>query len=266
MSTVRAACPVCDRGPRDKAMTVTTDERGTVSYCHRCGYSSAQNQERVPRIETAPVRSDKPLDWSDRAEAIWQRTQPLRSTVGQTYLEHRGCALPPKDSHLRFLAASDRFPPSLCAAVSDARTGKLISLHFTRLAADGRGKAGTEQDKLLLGGHRKKGGVIRLWPDISVTYGLAIAEGIETALAAARIYTPVWATVDAGNMAALPVLPGIEGLAIYADHDEAGISAAQACGRRWEAASRAVCIYRSRIPGEDMADMWARIDRRKDVA
>ncbi|HEV2269014.1 MAG TPA: toprim domain-containing protein [Steroidobacteraceae bacterium] len=246
-------------------MTVTTDERGTVSFCHRCGYTTVQNQER-PRIEPARVSSDKSVDWSDRAESIWRRTQPLRGTVGQTYLEHRGCMLPPEDSHLRFLPASGSYAPSLCAAVTDARTGKRITLHFTRLAPDGRGKAGTERDKLLLAGHRKKGGVIRLWPDDSVTYALAIAEGIETALAAARIYSPVWATVDAGNMSTFPVLPGISGLAIYADHDDAGISAAQTCGRRWEAAHREVCIYRPRVPGEDIADVLARVDRRRDVA
>lgn len=251
-------------------MTVTTDERGTVSFCHRCGYSSAENHER-PRIERAPKafhveQHSTQQDWSERAVSIWRRTQPLRGTIGQTYLEHRGCVLPPRDSHLRFLPASEKYPPSLCAAVTDARTAKPISLHFTRLAADGHGKAGTDQDKLLLAGHRKKGGCIRLWPDEAVTYGLAIAEGIETALAAARIYSPMWAAVDASNLAAFPVLPGIDGLAIYADHDNAGISAAQECGQRWEAAGREVCIYRSRTPGEDIADMLARVARRKDAA
>jgi hypothetical protein len=156
------------------------------------------------------------------------------------------------------LAPTDKYAPSLCAAVSDARTGKPISLHFTRLAADGHGKAGSEQDKLLLAGHRKKGGVIRLWPDEAITCGLAIAEGIESALAAAHIYTPVWAAIDASNMAAFPVLNGIDCLAIYADHDDAGIAAARECGRRWMAAEREVCVYRSRTAGEDMADVMRR--------
>ena len=33
---------------------------------------------------------------------------------------------------------------------------------------------------MLCKGHRKAGGVIRLWPDDEVTDGLAVAEGIET--------------------------------------------------------------------------------------
>jgi putative DNA primase/helicase len=254
MSAVRKPCPACGRGERDKTLKVTTDELGTVAYCYRCLYTTCQNHER-PHLEPVRTTSDKPLDWSEKAESIWRRTQPLRGTIGQTYLEHRGCVLPPADSHLRFLAGGGKYPSSLCAAVTDARSGKPISMHFTRLAADGKGKAGSEQDKLLLAGHRKKGGVIRLWPDEAVTYGLAIAEGIESALAAAHLHTPVWAAIDASNLAAFPVLNGIESLAIYADHDDVGLGAARVCARRWREASREVRIRRPRTPGWDPADV-----------
>ncbi len=145
----------------------------------------------------------------------------------------------------------------MCAAVSDVRTGKPISLHFTRLAADGRGKAGTDRDKLLLAGHRKRGGCIRLWPDESVTRGLALAEGIETALAAAHVFTPIWATVDAGNMATFHVLPGIESMTIFADNDAAGLKAARDCGLRWRDAGREVRVRVPRKAGSDVADIAA---------
>ena len=259
-TTKRAPCPVCDRGPRDTALSITVDERGTVEYCHRCGFASAENHER-PRLERIPItrpntsKSAEPLEWSDRAASIWRRTLPLRGTVGQSYLEHRGCVLPPKDSHLRFLPASDKYPPSLCAAVTDARTGKPISLHFTRLAADGNGKAGTEQDKLLLAHHRKKGGVVRLWPDEAVTSGLAIAEGIESALAAAHLFHPVWSCVDAGNLSQFPLLEGIEALTIYADHDDAGLKAARVCSRRWADVGHEVNLTIPTQAGADVADM-----------
>ena len=255
--TTRGPCPQCDRGPRDKALATTTDERGTVSYCHRCQYTEVHNTER-PRIEpvrSAPVTSEQPAEWSDRAEAIWRRTLPLRGTFGQTYLEHRGCVLPPADSDLRYLEPTDRHPPSICARVSDAVTNKPLTLHFTRLAADGRGKAGGDSDKLLLSGHRKKGGVVRLWPNEAVTCGLAVAEGIESALAAALLFTPIWSTVDAGNMAALPVLAGIESLTIYADNDAAGLKGARECARRWADAGREVRIRAPRAEGKDAADV-----------
>ena len=255
--TTRGPCPQCNKGPKDRALSTTTDERGTVSYCHRCQYTEVHNTER-PRIEpvrSAPAKSEQPAEWSATAEGIWRRTLPLRGTLGEVYLLYRGCVMPPADSDLRFLPASAKFPPTLCAKITDAVTNAPLSLHFTRLASDGRGKAGGEQDKLLLAGHRKKGGVIRLWPDDCVTYGLGVAEGIESALAAAHLFTPIWSTVDAGNLAALPVLNGIEALTIYADNDEAGLKAARECARRWADAGREARIRAPRAPGADAADV-----------
>lgn len=252
--TRRAPCPQCDRGPSDRALAITTDELGTVSYCHRCGYVEA---EHVSRPGHVPPKAESRQADPARLEAIWRRTLPLPGTIGEAYLLHRRCALPPRDSHVRFLPSSDRYPPSLCSLVTNPVTAAPMTLHFTRLRPDGLGKAGTDRDKLLLKGFPKAGGVIRLWPDEAVTRGLAIAEGIETALCAAHAYTPIWATVDADNMARLPVLTGIDCLAIYADHDAAGMRAARECGRRWLAADRYVAVYRARTPGHDIADEMA---------
>ena len=193
-------------------------------------------------------------EWSSRSESIWRRTLPLVESLGAIYLRKRGCMLPPKDSDLRFLAASGEYPPSLCARITDVMTGKALSLHFTRLAANGCSKAGTERDKILMKGHRKAGGCIRLWPAEVVTQGLAIAEGIESALAAAHVFTPVWAAIDAGNLSTFAVLPGVGALTIFADHDAAGIGAAQKCAARWRSAGREARIFASRTPGHDAAD------------
>jgi len=101
--------------------------------------------------------------------------------------------------------------------------------------------------------------VIRLWPDESVTRGLAISEGIETALAAAHGSSPVWAAIDAGNLGAFPLLDGIESLTIIADHDDAGLSAANNCARRWANAGREVRVATPRIAGMDAADLVAEV-------
>jgi putative DNA primase/helicase len=98
----------------------------------------------------------------------------------------------------------------MLARVTDAFTAEPMSLHFTRLNPDST--KSVDVPKRLLAGHRKAGGVIRLWPDECVTRGLGIGEGIETCLAAAHGFTPIWCTVDAGNMAAFPVLAGIDAL------------------------------------------------------
>ncbi len=100
---------------------------------------------------------------------------------------------------------------------------------------------------------------MRLVPDDEITVGLAIAEGIETALAFARVFPTVWACIDAGNLASFPVLDGIESLTICADHDEAGLRAAEVCAPRWYEAHREVRIHVPRDPGRDFADVTAEI-------
>jgi hypothetical protein len=131
-----------------------------------------------------------------------------------------------------------------------------MSLHRTWLAPDGSGKAPVEKPRLLLKGHDKAGGVVRLFPDDEVTSGLAIAEGIETALTAAHGFTPVWATIDAGNLAAFPVLDGIESLTVAIDHDKAGLDAFNGVAARWLAAGREVRQWLPPDYGADIND-WA---------
>lgn len=263
MSSHRAPCPVCDRGPRDTALSVTTDERGTVSHCHRCGYTCFEPPEHRPAApvrpgaggqrppQSGPAERCRPQDWSLTAERIWQSTLPLSGSLAAVYLEHRHCVLPPADADVRFLPADAKYPPTMVARITDARTAAPISLHFTTLAADGRSRG----DRRLLAGHRKQHGVIRLWPDETVARGLAIAEGIESALCAARLFRPMWACVDAGNLEAFTVLAGIEALTIFADHDDAGLGAARECARRWRAAGREVRIRTPRTAGHDAADL-----------
>jgi putative DNA primase/helicase len=93
-----------------------------------------------------------------------------------------------------------------------------------------------------------------LWPDEEVTYGLTVAEGIETALSAAHAYKPVWSCLDAGNLAVLPPLEGVDALTIIADHDEAGLRAADECARRWTADGCGVTVWRSPVEGQDFND------------
>ena len=252
----RLPCHVCDRGAKDTALSVKVDERGATYICHRCGLTGAKNFERIsasrPSVPSAPKAS--PLEWSDTAARIWRQTQPLRGSLGEIYLRARRCALPPADSDLQFLPATDRYPPSLCARISDAKSNAPLSLHFTRLKADGTGKAGTDCDKLLLKGHRKAGGCIRLWRDECVTYGLAISEGVETGLAAAHAFQPVWAAIDAGNMASFPVLAGIDVITLIVDHDPAGLKAAAEVAGRWRAARREVRMLMAADRGADIAD------------
>ncbi len=252
----RTACPQCQRTKRDTALSVTVEHDGGVFHCFRCGWAGSWRDEQTSttRLHRAPVAKPAAARWSDRAERIWQQTVPLRGTIGEVYLRTRHCVLPPDDSDLRFLPARDNFAPCLVGRISDFVTNEPMSLHFTRLKDDGNGKAGTDRDRLMLGGHAKKGGVIRLWPDEAVTLSVAIGEGIETCLTAARFHTPVWCAIDAGNLGGLPVVAGIESLLVVADHDPAGEQAAREIRARWRRAGRvAVGIYPVAL-GADLND------------
>lgn len=253
----RTACPECNRSKRDTALSVTVEPDGGVFHCFRCGWAGAWKREGLTenrRPKAPPPKSDTPLRWSERAEAIWKRTTPLRGTIGEVYLRTRHCILPPADSDLRFMPGSDAFPPSLVGRITDFVTGEPLSLHFTRLKADGSGKAGTDRDRLMLAGHAKKGGVIRLWPDEAVTLSVAIGEGIETCLAAARFHTPVWCAIDAGNLGGLPVVSGIESLVVFADRDPAGVQAATELCLRWRLAGRVAMAMAPVEAGHDIND------------
>ena len=198
---------------------------------------------------SAPVRRREPeheirATLDPRWARYWHALGPMRD-AGRAYLEARQCALPPTDGDLRFDPAA-RHPgghagPCLVALVTDVEGGAPISLHRTWINSDGT-KADVDPPRMLLGGHRKAGGVIRLWPDEALTQGLAIAEGIETALSLARVFQPAWALIDAGNLAKLPVLSGVDALTVAVDDDAAGVHAAHACAERWAAADRDVTL------------------------
>lgn len=197
-----------------------------------------------------PTRATAPTEHrtlSEYGRELWCESQSLAGAA-RAYLEARACVIPPADGDLRWHPKLRHAPtgyegPALVALVTDATTCEPLSLHRTWVRADGTKAA--DPARLLLKGHRKAGGVIRLWPDDAVTHGLAIAEGIETALSVAHAFKPTWAAIDAGNLGELPVLAGIEALTIVADADPAGTKAAERCAERW---ASAMCKVRIAIP------------------
>lgn len=262
----RLQCPDCSRGPRDRTFGVTVDYGGAaVGHCFRCQYVETYRPDRPPSYRpgkaiSRPVAPLKRETLNQYGMELFDACTGLRGTIGEQYLQARGCVLPPTDGDLRFHPAlphpSGYVGPALVALVTHAQTRVPMTLHQTWVQADGT-KAECEPARMLLGGHRKAGGAIRLWPDEAVTMGLAVAEGIETALSLAHAYTPAWACIDAGNLAALPVLAGIESLVIAADHDAAGIAAAKACADRWGAAGAEVAVVMSATPKADINDLRA---------
>lgn len=255
----RLSCPQCGRGPRDKVLGVTVEAGAGVAHCFRCGYVENWQDERATKRPgktlALPVATHKHTSLSDYGRELWRACTGLPGTAGEAYLAARCCALPPADGDLRFHPAlkhpSGYVGPALVALVTHAATREPLTLHRTWIKPDGT-KADADPPRLLLGGHQKQGGVVRLWPDEAVSYGLGIAEGIETALSLATALRPVWSLIDAGNLAAFQVLAGIEALTIAADHDPAGMAAAEACATRWTDTG---CDVRLVIPPRASSDL-----------
>jgi putative DNA primase/helicase len=246
----------CKLNSTRKPLNVTVTREGFVWYCHRCQEGGSQQGESTVRQPIATSVTCTTL--SEYGRELWHTCRELGG-YGVSYLRARRCVIPPGDSHLRWHPKlrhpSGYVGPALVGLITHAVTAEPLSLHRTWIQQSGK-KAPVDPPRLLLKGHRKSGGVIRLWPDESVTSSLSIAEGIETALCAAHGATPIWSCIDAGNMARLPVLAGIYSLIIFADYDEAGLRAANACASRW-AAGAEVTLVQPATPGTDMADVVA---------
>jgi putative DNA primase/helicase len=251
----RITCPACGRGPRDRTCGVTIKPNGDgVAHCHRCELVETYHPEQGARVANPAQpriqgrqQAAKHETLSDYGRVLWAASKPLKGTMAADYLNARRCVIPPADGHLRFHPAlkhpdplAKYIGPALVALVTDALNGTPLSLHRTWITPTG--KADVDPPRALLGGHRKQGGVVRLWPDEAVTDALAVAEGIETALSLAWMHSPAWSLIDAGNLAAFPVLPGVETLTIAADNDKAGRAAAAWCGNRWVDADRTVRV------------------------
>lgn len=226
----------------------------------------AKPLENAVRISGAVVKTER-LTSTDEGvfptlsqfgRQLWDACDKLQG-VALAYLEARNCVVPPVDGDLRFHPAlrhpiSDYEGPALVGLITDFVTGEPLSLHKTWIQASGK-KAEVAKPRMYLGRHRKRGGVIKLWPDDALTQGLALAEGIETALSLAHGFTPVWAAIDAGNLAALPPLPGVTALTIAVDRDVAGERAAAACAALWHAQGCEVRLVEAGEAGLDLNDL-----------
>jgi hypothetical protein len=194
----------------------------------------------------------------ERWESLWEAAKPSHPLLGR-YLKARGLSLEPPPS-LRL--ARWKGEPVMVARVEGpgghfgAPTPQmnLLGLHLTTLEPDGRGR----REKRLAKGSRPKGGAIRLFP-LEAGKPLALAEGIETALAVREATGwPVWATIAAPFMKEV-IVPEVEEVLIAADHDKAGLEAAHALARRLLREGRRVRVAVPPEEGEDWLDALGRL-------
>lgn len=262
----RARCPCHD--DHDPSLWIDDGDNGTVLVICRAGCAQADVWSRLrdlglvgepiqmrPRqFSPTPKPAPKSGRWLTSARSIWCDSVE-RDPASVPYYRLRGCAEPATDE-VRFAPRLRHWPtgtyhPCLVARITDAITGEPMSLHLTFLSADRAAKAQLGgKEKLYLAGHEKAGGVVRLGDMADTARHLAVAEGIETALAITAAlgsraqWRPLWAALDAHNLANLPVLPDVETLVIFADKDPSGVGerAGRSLAQRWHRAGRRVWI------------------------
>jgi hypothetical protein len=210
-----------------------------------------------------PVRAPKPEPPADadRWRKPWRIAWPIAGTKAATYLAGRGLAYhDPEGDVLRFAQRRARLSPeselehhpALLALLRDVRTGEAGGIiNNIYLQPSGSDRLRDKKGKTTTG--RAGGAAVMLDDFADVTVGLTICEGVETGIALWMAeQRPVWCCGGAGNLAAFPVLGGIEALTIAADADEPGQKAAATVAQRWREAGCEVVIIAP--PRGDWAD------------
>lgn len=275
-------CPMC--GGKDRFRFTDWKQNGTF-ICNQCGSGSgikllmavhgwdfrtaaAEVRKIVPTaIKTAPGSSGQgAIDWL--VNRTWGEAHDLAGTMADDYLTDRG--LPGvRSAALRFhpSAMLSDVPgrsacPAMLAAVSGP-DGELATLHRTYL--DGPRKADLwdyERKRVsprkLMPGDLRPGSAIRLSPCADV---LAVAEGIETALAVERwSRLPTWATINSSMLAKFVPPKGLRRLVIFGDNDPkfGGQAAAWELAHRQAVRPNApeIIVHIPAKTGEDWLDVW----------
>jgi Toprim domain len=196
----------------------------------------------LPRAEPPyEARPPAPPGSPEAARRLWAMSKPIRRTLVETYLRHRGIKTIRDAGGLRFhprcyYRPDDSSPtetrPAMIAAVTDL-SGVITGAHRTWLAPDGLGKAPVGAPRRAMGG--LLGHAVRFGAADDV---LAAGEGLETMLSlrCALPAMPMAAALSANHLAALLLPSTLRRLYIARDADAAGDMAHAALTERAEAA------------------------------
>lgn len=275
-------CPICREG-KDRFRYDDKGGDGTF-ICSRCGAGNGvdlvMKLRRVPfldakeaieqHIGSAPVIVPKAATGREEAQrdqmaALWARAQPLDGRdIASRYMMARGIDLSAWPPLLRWLPDLPYFDddtktrtlhPAMLAKFASP-DGRSAILHRTYLAEPAR-KADVPKVRTFMPCTIPAGGAVRLAP---VAETMGIAEGIETALSAARLFDiPVWAALTAGGVIKWQPPEAVKFVIIFGDHDKSftGQHAAYSLAYRLknQAETRNVEIE-VRLPEEGNGNDW----------
>ncbi len=226
----------------------------------------------IPDLPPSALKRAAPnaAELRQRMVKEWKNAVPCAyGDAVSMYLEGRGIDFLPDGEVVRFSESMrylgsklemSRYLPAMLAKVTGA-DGKGVNVHRTYLDPHQAAKADVESPRKLMPGRLPPGAAIRLAP---VTAGeLGLAEGIETALSASKLFhVPCWAVVNTANMMSWEPPAGIEikRLHIFGDNDPkyGGQSAAYALAYRIAAQEKkyqmAVTVHIPEEAGRDWND------------
>lgn len=259
-------CPVC--GGRDR---FRFDDRGNGRWiCNQCGAGDGfqllrnlygwdffRAKEEVARVvgtaDTQPVRERSREDRLKSAAKVWESARKIKpGDPAARYLQRR-CGVEVFPPILRLHPelkhpTSGQYFPALVALMRGP-DGKSCGVHRIFLTNAGE-KAPVENQKAALG----ELGSIHL---AHAGETLGIAEGVETALCAARLFqVPVWSAVCANGMEAWEPPKGVRRALVFGDNDASftGQAAAYELARRLRMKGLEVSVHIPPEVGTDWAD------------
>jgi len=276
-------CPIC--GGKDRFRFDDKGGNGTW-ICNQCGAGNgvqfvqkylgkdfkgaADEIEKhlgdVPIMPTREGQRDEDGRRRDEMNKLWARAKPVTLDDAAGRYLNRRVGLTAFPAVLRQVA-DERYSdpdsraswhPAMIARVDpsdEARAaGERAALHRTYLTADGY-KADVASARKMMGA-MPTGAAVRLMAHESV---LGIAEGIETAFAAAAMFgAPVWAALTADLLQAWEPPADVATVMIFGDNDASftGQAAAYGLARRLKVKGLSVVVELPIRTGVDWNDIW----------
>jgi putative DNA primase/helicase len=272
-STGMCRCPAHD--DTTPSLSVAEGDSGVVVFkCHAgCSQEAVMDALHARGLwgqkkdaATPKSRRAQEHDTDEKAFERFRRAMSIlraaaREKAGPVaYLKHRGLTLVPENARLLSAAESARVTgwdrPAMVLPILD-NAELLMGAHVTLLTRDGAKNARDEQGKSVRRSFGKvKGGMIKFG---GLSYNpdkpLIVAEGAETALAAAELTgLPAIAAVSAVNLEAI-VLPPCSEVIVAADNDPTGREAAEAAADRLAVPGRTVRLAVAPGHGKDWNDL-----------